>query len=273
MAPSNSSTKKLAKVARSGKKRSIRESSDRTYPLAILVICIVGTLLVFWGRDQRASAQRLEPRLNADHWHAAMGLYLCDTFAPPPRDVAGDKLGIHTHDDGIAHIHPFSSAAAGENATVGKFYDNVGIKIEGGKLTTPEGKVYESGKTTCPSGEAGKLVLVEWKSADDDTTAPRVIETDINATRFLNDRMAFTLAFVPEAKILDIPRPESIPQLDQLTDVDPNSLGSTTLPGSVPSLPTGSTIVGDPAATTTTASSAPAATGGTVASSTTTTSG
>ena len=264
MAPSNSSTKKLAKVARSGKKRSIRESSDRTYPLAILVICIVGTLLVFWGRDQRASAQRLEPRLNADHWHAAMGLYVCDTFAPNPRDAAGDKLGIHTHDDGIAHIHPFSSAAAGENATVGKFYDNAGIKIEGGKLTTPEGKVYESGKTTCPSGEAGKLVLVEWKGADDATAAPRVIETDLNATRFLNDRMAFTLAFVPEAKIPDIPRPESIPQLDQLTDLDPNSLGSTTvpgiLPGSVPSLPTGSTIVGDPAATTT-------------ASSTTTTSG
>ena len=265
MAPSNSSTKKLAQVARSGKKRSIRESSDRTYPLAILVICIVGTLLVFWGRDQRASAQRLEPRLNVDHWHAAMGLYLCDTFAPPPGDAAGDKLGIHTHDDGIAHIHPFSSAAAGENATVGKFYDNVGIKIEGGKLTTPEGKVYESGKTTCPSGEAGKLVLVEWKSADDDTTAPRVIATDINATRFLNDRMAFTLAFVPEAKILDIPRPESIPQLDKLTDVDPNSLGSTTLPGSVPSLPTGSTVVGDPAAPTTTTT--------TTASSTTTTSG
>ncbi len=248
-----SSTKKLAKVARSGKKRSIRESSSRTYPLAILAICIVGTLLVFWGRDQRASAQRVEPRLE-DHWHIAYGLYLCDAFAPNPTDVGADQVGVHTHDDGIIHVHPFSSAAAGDNATLDKFLDQIALKVSDSKLTTTDGKAYESGKTTCPSGEVGKLVLARWASADDAAAKPEVITDNIPETRFLKDRSAFTLAFVPEGKIADIPRPESIPNLDQLTDVDPSTLTTlTTVAGATTTLPAGgaTTVVGDPATTTT----------------------
>ncbi|MFN0027875.1 MAG: hypothetical protein ACKV2O_11960 [Acidimicrobiales bacterium] len=265
-----SSTKKLAKVARSGKKRSIRESSSRAYPLAILAICVVGGLLVFWGRDQRASAQRVEPRLE-DHWHVAYGMYLCDAFAPNPVDVGADKVGIHTHDDGIIHIHPFSSVATGEDATLGKFFDQIALKASDTKLTTTDGKAYESGKTTCPSGEVGKLVLARWASADDPDAKPEIITEDITGARFLTDRSAFTLAFVPEGKIADIPRPESIPGLDQLTDVDPSTL--TTLPGSASSVAgdPGTTVAGDPAATTTTV--AGGATSSTVAATTTTVAG
>ena len=87
MAPSNS-TKKLAKVARSGKKRSIRESSDRTYPMAIAAIVIVGILAVAWGRSERASTNRTAPTLD-DHWHAAYGLYLCDA------SVLGGSIGAN----------------------------------------------------------------------------------------------------------------------------------------------------------------------------------
>lgn len=243
-----SSTKKLAKVARSGKKRSIRESSSRAYPLAILAICIVGTLLVVWGRDQRASAQRVEPRLE-DHWHVAYGLYLCDAFAPNPVDVGADQVGIHTHDDGIVHIHPFSSLAAGEGATIGKFLDQIALKVSDAKLTTVDGKAYESGKTTCPSGEVGKLVLARWASADDAEAKPEIITENLTDARFLTDRSAFTLAFVPEGKVAEIPRPQSIPGLDQLTDVDPSTL--TTLPGAPTTTPAGgtTTIVGDPTTT------------------------
>lgn len=231
MAPSNSSTKKLAKVARSGKKRTIRESSDRTYPLAIGAIVVVGCLMVFWGRSVRVEAQSVQPKLS-DHWHAAYGTYTCDAFAAPPADAGADKLGIHTHQDGVIHIHPFSSAAAGERADIGKFFDMVGMKVTDGKLVMADGTTYESGVTTCPDGQTGKLVLVAWPNADDPAAAPKVITKDIASTQFANDRMAFTLAFVPEDKVADIPRPESIPNLDNLSDVQ----------GSTPSVPTGGSV-------------------------------
>jgi hypothetical protein len=218
MAPSNSSTKKLAKVARSGKKRTIRDTSDRTYPLAVAAIVVVGSLSVFWGRSVRVSAQDIQPKLS-DHWHVAYGAYLCDNFAPPVGDAGPDKTGVHSHEDGIIHIHPFTSAAAGERATIAKFFDTVGMKVTDDKLVMPDGTEYVSGKTTCPDGEVGKLVLVVWGSADDPAATPTVVDKDIAGTRFVNDRMAMTLAFVPEAKIAEIPRPESIPNLDNLSDM------------------------------------------------------
>ena len=262
MAPSNSATKKLAKVARSGKKRTIRESSDRTYPLAIGAIVVVGCLMVFWGRSVRVEAQSFQPKLS-DHWHAAYGTYTCDTFAAPPADAGADKLGIHTHQDGVIHIHPFSAAAVGERADIGKFFDMVGMKVTDGKLVLADGTTYESGVTTCPDGQAGKLVLVAWPTADDPASEPTVITKDIASTQFANDRMAFTLAFVPEDKIAEIPRPESIPNLDNLSDVQgstpslPSDL-SIPVPGSDGSSPSSTMATGD--VPTTTAASAASAT-------------
>jgi hypothetical protein len=220
MAPSSSSTRKLAKVARSSKGSSIRERQSRTFPLTIAAIVLIGSLLVFYGRSQRVDAQAEPPRLGGkDHWHAAYGVYTCDKFESPMSDKLGDKVGIHTHDDGIIHIHPSSSLAAGDRAQIGRFFDEVGLEISGGKLTLPNKTVYESGKTTCPNGKVGKLVLAVWVAADDTAAAPKLVTSDIDSAHFQQDRMAFTLAFVPEDEFPNIPRPESIPNLDQLSDV------------------------------------------------------
>jgi hypothetical protein len=259
MAPSSSSTKKLAKVARSSKGSSIRERQSRGFPLTIAGIVLIGSLLVFYGRTQRVDAQDEPPRLGGrDHWHAAIGVYTCDAFQAPMSDKEGDKVGIHTHDDGIIHIHPSSSLAAGERARIGRFFDEVGIEVSGGRLTLPNKTVFQSGETTCPNGKVGKLVLAEWPNADDSAAAPRLITSDIDGARFINDRMAFTLAFVPEDEFPTIPRPESIPNLDQLSDV-PGSVPPTTAPavdGSSTTAPAdGSSTTAPADSTTTTAAS------------------
>jgi hypothetical protein len=220
MAPSSSSTRKLAKVARSSKGSSIRERQSRAFPLTIVGIIVIGALLVFYGRSQRVDAQAQPPRLGGvDHWHAAYGIYTCDKFEAPMSDKQGDKVGIHTHDDGIVHIHPSSSLAAGDRAQIGRFFDEVGVDVSGGKLTLPDKTVYESGKTTCADGKVGTLVLAVWEDANDTTAAPKLLTSGIDDARFDKDRMAFTLAFVPEDQFPNIPRPESIPNLDQLSDV------------------------------------------------------
>ena len=133
---------------------------------------------------------------------------------------------------------------------------------------------YVSGKTTCPNGEVGTLALVSWANADDPDAAPTVITKDIAGTRFVNDRMAMTLAFVPEAAIAEVPRPESIPNLDNLSDVpgagqdDLSGLGDTTGLGD-----TSSTVLDPTASTVVATASTVAAPASTVAATTPTTKG
>ena len=64
---------------------------------------MLGVSLIFYARTQD-EAEALEPGLT-DHWHAAYGIYICGTLEPPFTDDA-DPNGIHTHGDGVIHIHP-----------------------------------------------------------------------------------------------------------------------------------------------------------------------
>ena len=54
-------------------------------------------------------------------------------------DGPDDPLGIHTHEDGLIHIHPFLAGAAGKAATLGKFFDQVGVKVTDSAITLPPG--------------------------------------------------------------------------------------------------------------------------------------
>ena len=168
-----------------------------------------------------STASTTHPQIG-DHWHSAYGIYICDNFVSSLTDRHEDTGGIHTHADGIIHVHPFNSAAAGKNADLGEFFDMTNLEVTDGKIVLPGGETWENGKT-CPNGQAGKVVLAKWESADDPDAAPEIITSDIPSVRMDRDRMAFTLAFVPEGDIPNIPRPESIPTLDNLSDLEPTS--------------------------------------------------
>lgn len=45
----------------------------------------------------------------ADHWHSAYSIYVCDEISPWVYfdDSGQDTTGIHSHGDGLIHIHPF----------------------------------------------------------------------------------------------------------------------------------------------------------------------
>ena len=64
-----------------------------------------------------------------EHWHSAIGIYVCDRWVSNLSDRGPDALGIHTHDDGLIHIHPFLAGATGKAATLGKFFDQVGMEV------------------------------------------------------------------------------------------------------------------------------------------------
>ena len=102
------------------------------------------------------------------------------------------------------------------------------------------------------TGSRPPCSLYVWP-ADDTSAEPRIYTgADIGKFHFNEDRLALTLAVVPEGT--DVPRPDSVPELDQLTDVA--GATSTTAPPAPrsPPAPTDRTTT---AAPTTTAAGAP----------------
>jgi hypothetical protein len=221
-----SSAKKVARAARAGSAVKGRERRELGFPAGVFLILVLGTLLVVYARADRGAAS--SPTLE-QHWHAALGVYDCTgaadaKFLPTIENNGLDPNGIHTHGDGIIHIHPFNSSAAGKNARMGVFFDTVGIKVDGTKsITLPSGTVLTAG-TDC-GGKPAVLEIVRF-DADNASKAGEVITTDFAKIRFLKDREAFTIALVPEGT--EVPRPPTIPALDALTDLNTASSPSAT---------------------------------------------
>lgn len=236
-----SSNKKVARAASTGGGRTARGARPWGWYGAMAVVAVVGSMVIVGSRNDRQAASNPlkseKPRppslpgqkpFAGDHWHAALGIYACDEFLPPVLSDA-DPRGIHTHGDGVIHIHPFTKASAGRNATFGVYTDTVGIKVSETSVQVPGGKRYKNGDK-CPNGKKGTLRV--YLNGDERPGNPKSIR--------LRDRDRLVVAFVPAGT--DVPKtPPSASELDNLNDV-PGSPGLT-VPGSVPE-GTGSTLPG-----------------------------
>ncbi|HZQ26812.1 MAG TPA: hypothetical protein VFA94_03835 [Acidimicrobiales bacterium] len=208
------------------------------------LVVVLGTTGIVFSRQQRIDkanpAAGVAPRVNKDHWHAALGVYICDKFEPNVPNNNQDPYGIHTHGDGIIHIHPFVASAAGNNAKLKVFAKTVGMTIKTDALKFPGGKTYHDGdKCNGKAGEVQLFVNNNRVSGNPGEYKP-------------NDRDLIVLAFAP--KDADIPKiPPSAPNLDKLEDVAPTT--TTTVPGATTTTAPGgtTTTTAAPASTTTTA--------------------
>jgi hypothetical protein len=235
-----SSSKKVARAARAGSTHKGPERRALGFPIAVALTIVLGTSLVLFSRDNRSEA--ISPTQD-DHWHAAYGIWNCDHWEPALTDVAGDPDGIHSHADGIIHIHPFNSGVTGTRATLGKFFETEGVTATDDKITLPTGTVLDE-SAGC-GGEEAQLVVARWP-ADEPNATPDISERNFDDVRLREDREVFTIALVKKGDTP--PRPESVPTLDNLSDVV--GAGSTTIP--TEPAPT-STVAGEDGATTTTA--------------------
>jgi hypothetical protein len=221
-----SSNKKVARAAKAGGGRA-RAAGERNilFPTALAAVVILGVLLVVYARDER-SAEALEaPLAFEDHWHSAYCIYVCDDFVPDlPEFTAPQNGGNHTHGDGLLHIHPFSPARAGENATLVNFFGDAGEVLGGGdelgedSLGVPGGETYVEGEDSCDGVEGNPIVQVAvWDTAfaaAEGEDPDRVVTEDFESIRFEDDGMAFTIAFAP--RDAELPAP---PSLDDLAGV------------------------------------------------------
>lgn len=234
------SAKRVAKVAKQSSKAKVRAQRGLLFPVSLAATIILGLFLVVYARQggDRAAAASEPPTLD-DHWHVAYGIRVCGEWKAPLTSqnelVDGVSLGIHSHADGVVHIHPFSSAASGRNAKLGIWMKAAGIDASNDKIELPEGQgTYENGIDEC-DGKAASWKVGYWADSAQ-SSAPTIFVTDFSNIRFTQDRGAITLAFVPDDVNMTDLKPPSIPQLDQLTDIGPTT-----------------TVAGDPGATTTVA--------------------
>ena len=210
----------------------------------LVVALILGSSLVIYARSTRSDA--LSPKLNVgvagggggDHWHAALGIYNCDHFETDPI-VRGanwpDASGIHSHDDGIIHIHPFVSSATGSRARLKVFFQTMGLKFTDDELELTNGDTLKSG-TDC-NGKKATLRVARF-DIDKPDAPSQIITSNLGDVRFLADREAFTIALVPDG--VDIPIPPTAANLDALAGIDTGATSTT--PPVTTTGPTDSTV-------------------------------
>jgi hypothetical protein len=227
-----SSAKKVARAARTGGGRTRRGSSSWVWPTLMGLVVVLGTAGIVYSRDQR-QPDNTRPLAAAagragDHWHSAIGFYICGEFAPNLPE-GEDPLGIHGHGDNVVHIHPFGAAASGKRAQLGVFFDSVEVDVSDDEIDLPNQDAKRNGDK-CGEREA-RVQMKVWDSRDPGDQG-RIVEGDPADFR-PQDGQLITIAFVPEGD--DIPRPPSADNLDKLTDVAPVGTTTTTVAGTTTS--------------------------------------
>ena len=204
-----SSSKKVQRAARAAStSKGARERREIAFPLALAVVVVLGVALVVFARSSRAPAAA--PRVGNDHWHSAYGVYDCDRFLPAFTSAA-DPDGIHSHQDGVVHIHPWNSSAAGDRADLDVFFEAMGARVTDDEISGPGIGVLEAG-SDC-NGEPTVIRAVRFTRVDPDpdeagadepvSTLSEIYEAtdtysdDFGDVRLLGDLEAFTFARVP----------------------------------------------------------------------------
>lgn len=205
------------------------------FPAIIAIIIILGSALVAFAATNRETSAR--PRQNEDHWHSPYAVWDCvnggtaedPVFEEPPFQSSRDEEGIHSHQDGVIHIHPFFDRTAGKNAQVKAFLREMGATISEEAIEMPGGRILgieeertivdedgnpvldEDGNQqteTVPVECDGKPVIIQvarWHRSSQLERDPVIYTEDLGDVRFLADQEAFVFARAPEGA--DIPPP------------------------------------------------------------------
>jgi hypothetical protein len=227
-----SSSKKVARAARAaGKPGSGRNLG---WPLAIGAIVVVGVLIIILSRGK---TEGIVPPALGDHWHAAYAIYDCGSFMPDLTDQVPDESGLHTHADGLMHMHPFGTRYTGDGANIGNWGETVGLEITDTSFAA--GTVERENGDSCGEelGE-GRVQVKVWDSPSDEEG--RLLEGDF-ADYAPQEFSMFVIAFVPEGTEIPPPPEQTIANLRAPADVV----------GSSPSVPDISVVPEDPSASTT----------------------
>jgi hypothetical protein len=228
-----------------------RQSGSRWFRVTTAAVVILGALVVVQSRDARSKVGALPGAApNKDHWHAALGINICGDWQPNVPTFEGNG-GVHSHGDGLMHIHPFDEAHAHGNANINTFFKGVGYTVSSTSIKIA-GKTYKTGDKCPKLKEDGKIRWVvngkeRTGSGDPGKYAPKNLEY-------------ITIAFVPaDYDFNKIKEPNNKSALNNIQDLStPTTTEGAPTSSTAPGSPPGSTDTSAPPATT--ATTAPTAT-------------
>ena len=157
-----------------------------------------------------AAEKKLNDLISDTHIHAAYGIYRCDTYeAPFDGGALADPLGIHAHEDGLIHTHPFGRKGAGKNARISKFFESTKMTMTTKKITwikNTTGTAFNTldvNKDKCGAKKDKKAVIsvFYWRDAK---ASPVRYTGDFGSLKITKDS-AFAFVFAPEGTKVPIP--------------------------------------------------------------------
>ena len=259
-----SSNKKVARAARAGGRVTSGQPRSLLFPGVLTLVVVLGTLLVVYARDDRqADDMGGVPQLG-DHIHEAIAFNACGEFLPDLPEFES-PVGIHTHGDGVMHIHPFSQLGVGANATLDRYLEDaredggLDVSLDNDKLEYL-GETYEEGETPCEGVEDPELRMAYWDDVQSDESEAQTTTGGFSDRRLTEDGAGMTIYYGdPDA---DIPKPPNASQLESLGAIDQNPSATTT---TTPTDASSTTVATDPSASSTTVATDPSASSTTVA--------
>ena len=145
-------------------------------------------------------------------------------YQAAPTDAQPDELGIHTHGDGLMHIHPFKDSSAGRNATLGVFLDQVGISMTDTALQLTGGKKFTEGTTKCEGGKDGIVQVAKWDHANEAASGAdpnQIITSGFDKIR-LGANESFVIAFLPQGSKIKA-KSDVQDRIAKVTDLGPTA--------------------------------------------------
>jgi hypothetical protein len=208
-----SSSKKVARAAGIGGGRVHRRQTPWAYYGIIALIVILGVVGTVTSRHRRDSqinnAGNAAPTVGTT-WHEGYAVYVCGKFLPAISTKAPDPQGITTRTAGVITIAPTVKSAAGANATLGKFADAVGMRLNAGELQVPGGHMYQDANSC--EGKSGHVYVKQFAGPSDTVgqvfnggkgQLPKTNPAQVK----LQDNYMLTIAFVPASEVTSIPAP------------------------------------------------------------------
>ena len=182
--------------------------------VAVVMVGVVGIALARSGSKSGGS-----PEIG-EHWHAYLGVNVCGSWLPAAPEYES-TAGIHSHGDGLMHIHPSSSAAAGDNATVARFIEDnegAGWELSADSMRLWDGVEYRNGQE-CVDGEyAGQGAEIEWAVGQVGEPWDGTPRSGNPADYHPQDRDIVAVAFIPKGEPVPEP-PDAEAALGNITDV------------------------------------------------------
>lgn len=133
--------------------------------LALLLAGLAGMSVRAVVEDDASEQAAVRPVIGRDHWHAVYEVYICGTRQPP---FPLWEAGVHTHEDGVIHIHPFIPDEEGRGARLVKWFEYGGGKLTQDEMRLPGTRQTVRNGDECPDGSEGFVqVFVNGRPLDD----------------------------------------------------------------------------------------------------------